>query len=568
MASVVSWIIFWVVVAAIIIVVLAKFYKRATREVSIIKTGVGGRKVIMDGGTIAIPYFHEISRVNMQTLRLQVDRSGNSSVITKDRLRVDVGAEFYVSVIPDRDGIARAAQTLGNRTFQPEQLGALIEGKLIDAIRSVAARMTMDELHENRGKFVTEVGTLLTDTLARNGLELDTVSLTGLDQTPFAALDENNAFNAVGMRQLAEVVAKSKKDRAEIDADANVSVRRAGMEAARQTLDIELQEQEAEIAQIQKIEELKAAQLAEVARRKADGESEAAHARIEMEQKIRTADIAREQSVREAEIAKERELRAAEIANEMSVEVANQDRQITLAQKSQETNKARALADLTMADAVKASEQISTVRRVSEAERRKQLALLEAEQKAEISGTTMRIQANAEQETAGAKAAAALELANGEAAARSARAEAQRAEMLAEADGRRAINEAEGLISDKMVVMRMNRNRLEALPKIVAEMVKPAEKIDSIKIHHVTGLGTRGTAGNGGADDSAGPGEGLGAKSVINQAVDSILDMAVQMPALKKIGEEIGFSVDGSIAGTVEGMLESTEKGKPEVGGH
>jgi len=485
-------------------------------------------------------------------------------VITKDRLRVDVGAEFYVSVIPDREGISRAAQTLGRRTFQPEQLGDLIEGKLIDAIRSVAAGMTLDELHENRGKFVADVGAGLTETLARNGLELDSVSLTGLDQTPFAALDENNAFNAVGMRRLAEVVAKSKKDRAEIDADADVSVRRAAMEAARQTLEIDLQEQEAQIFQVQKIEELKAAQLAEVAKRKADGESEAAHARIEMEQKIRTADIAREQSVRTAEIAKERELKAAEIAHELNVEVANQDRQIILAQKSQETNKARALADLTMADAVKASEEISTVRRLSEADRRKQLALMEAEQKAEIAGTHMRIQAKAEQDTAGAKAAAALELAKGDAAAQNVRSAARKVEMVAEADGQRALTEAENTISDRLVVMRMNRNRLEALPKIVAEMVKPAEKIDSIKIHHVTGLGARPSAGDGSGDGAG----ASGGKSVINQAMDSILDMAVQLPALKKIGEEIGFTVDGSIAGAVEGMLESSEKGKPDTGGH
>jgi len=564
MSSAIGWVIFAVVVLAIIIVFLARFYKRATREVSIIKTGVGGRKVIMDGGTIAIPYFHEISRVNMQTLRLHVDRTGNSSVITKDRLRVDVGAEFYVSVIPDREGISRAAQTLGRRTFQPEQLGDLIEGKLIDAIRSVAAGMTLDELHENRGKFVADVGAGLTETLARNGLELDSVSLTGLDQTPFAALDENNAFNAVGMRRLAEVVAKSKKDRAEIDADADVSVRRAAMEAARQTLEIDLQEQEAQIFQVQKIEELKAAQLAEVAKRKADGESEAAHARIEMEQKIRTADIAREQSVRTAEIAKERELKAAEIAHELNVEMANQDRQIILAQKSQETNKARALADLTMADAVKASEEISTVRRLSEADRRKQLALMEAEQKAEIAGTHMRIQAKAEQDTAGAKAAAALELAKGDAAAQNVRSAARKVEMVAEADGQRALTEAENTISDRLVVMRMNRNRLEALPKIVAEMVKPAEKIDSIKIHHVTGLGARPSAGDGSGDGAG----ASGGKSVINQAMDSILDMAVQLPALKKIGEEIGFTVDGSIAGAVEGMLESSEKGKPDTGGH
>ncbi|MAF48310.1 MAG: flotillin domain-containing protein [Rhodospirillales bacterium] len=566
MSEAMGWVIFAVIVLAIIIVVLARFYKRATREVSLIKTGVGGRKVIMDGGTIAVPYFHEVSRVNMQTLRLHVERSGDQALITKDRMRVDVGAEFYVSVKPDKDGISLAAQTLGNRTFQSQQLGELIEGKLIDAVRSVAATMTMDELHENRGGFVAEVGSSLTDTLSRNGLELDSVSLTGLDQTPFAALDENNAFNAVGMRRLAEVVAKSKKDRAEIDADADVSVRRAAMEAARQRLEIDLQEQEAEISQVQQIESLKAAQLAEVARRKADGEREAAHARIEMEQNIRTADIAREQTIREAEITKDREVRQAEIANELNIEVANQDRQITLAQKSQETNKARAVADLIMADAVKASEQISTVKRLTEAERRKELALLEAQQEAEIAGTHIRMNAKAEQEAAGDKANAALALAKGDAAAQNARSEAKKAEMIAEADGKRALNEADNTISDRMVVMRMNRNRLDALPKILAEMVKPAEKIDSIKIHHVTGLGSRpGQGSDGGSGDGAGSG---GDKPVINQAIDSILDMAVQFPALKRIGEELGFTVDNGIAGAAEGMLEASEKGKPDTGDH
>ena len=69
-------------------------------------------------------------------------------------------------------------------------------------------------------------------------------------------------------------------------------------------------------------------------------------------------------------------------------------------------------------------------------------------------------------------------------------------------------------------------------PLIIAEMVKPAQKIDSIKIHQVTGL-TGGNFGNGipGAD-----------KPVVNQALDSIMGMAVQLPALKKLGDELGLS--------------------------
>ena len=57
-----------------IALIMARLYRRATREVSLVKTGSGGKKVIMDGGTVAIPFLHEISLVNMKTLRLEVHR--------------------------------------------------------------------------------------------------------------------------------------------------------------------------------------------------------------------------------------------------------------------------------------------------------------------------------------------------------------------------------------------------------------------------------------------------------------------------------------------------------------
>ncbi|HVL56121.1 MAG TPA: flotillin domain-containing protein, partial [Burkholderiaceae bacterium] len=527
-----GWLLLLLVAAAIVVVVAARFYERGTREVSLVKTGVGGRRIVMDGGTIAIPYFHEVSRVNMQTLRLEVRRAADASLITKDRLRVDVGAEFYVSVIPTEEGVARAAQTLGNRTFDPDKLRQLIEGKLVDALRSVAARYTMDELHENRGAFVSEVRDGLAESLARNGLELDTVSLTALDQTPFKALDENNAFNAVGMRKLAEVIAKSKKERAEIDADADVSVRRAAMEATRRKLQIELEEQQAEIAQVQQIETLKAAQLAEVVKRKADAELESARARISMEQQVRAADIARERAIREAEIAKERELREAEIARERDVELANQERMIALAAKSQQESRARAAADAARAEAIRATEQLATVKQVAEAERRREIALLAARQETDIAGNRMRTMAAAERDAAVDRARARVEEAKGDADAMQMRAAAKKQDLLAEAEGRRAIIDSENAMDHAIVSMKLDLARLDALPRVVAEMVKPAEKIDSIRIHQISGLGSSAYGGGGGQ------------KPAVNQAIDSIMEMAVQLPALKKLGDELGMSLD------------------------
>lgn len=509
--------------------VMARLYRRATREISLVRTGAGGKKVIMDGGTLVVPLLHEVSPVNMKTLRLEVQRFGEAALITQDRMRVDVGVEFYVSVSPTEEGIARAAQTLGDRTFDVDQLREMIEGKLIDGLRAVAAQMTMDSLHENRADFVQEVQNTVSEDLTKNGLSLESVSLTALDQTPFEALDENNAFNAVGMRKLAEVIAQSKKERANIEADAAVAVRRAEMEAERQRLLIQQDEEQARIEQQQQIETLKAAQEAEIAARSEDSVRETERARIAREEAVRAAEIERERNLRDAEITKEREL-----------EVADQDRQIIIAQKSEEESRARASADLARAEATKAMEAVTTAREVAEAERLKEVALIQAAREAEQEATKIRLAAQAEKDAAQDRAEARREEAQAEADALAIRAEAKKKDMLAEAEGRRAITDADNALSAELIGMKVDLARLEALPAIMAEAVKPAEKIDSIRIHQVSGL----TGGTGGGDTGA-----TGDKAPINQALDSIMGMAVQMPALKKLGDELGMSMDGSVSG-------------------
>ena len=545
MVNLVIWIIIALIVVVAALAIFARFYQRATQEVSLVKTGIGGRKIIVDGGTIAFPWFHEISKVNMQTLSLEVMRKGDASLIAKDKLRVDVGVEFYVSVSPTPQRIALAAQTLGNRTFDPEKLRELIEGKLIDALRSVAAQFTMDELHENRGKFVRLVRESLTESLGRNGLELDTVSLTALDQTPFSALDENNAFNAVGMRKLAEVIAKSKKERAEIDADADVSVRRASMEASKRKLEIDLEEQQAEILQVQRIESLKAKQLAEVAKQKADSERDAAQARIKMEREIRSADIEREKSVREAEIVHERD-----------VALANQERDISLAEKSQEQSRAKAAADLAKAEAVKATEAITTARDIANAQRRREVALIVAQQEGQVRGNQVRMAAASEKEAAVDRASARREQARAEAEASELLAAAKKKELVAEAEGQEALAIATNSYKEKAIAMKLDLARIETLPKVVYEMVRPAEKIDSIKIHHISGLGRNTETATSNKSGAASE------KSVINQAVDSVLDMAIQAPALKKIGEELGMSIEDGISGVSNQLSKRSSKKK------
>ncbi len=185
-----------------------------------------------------------------------------------------------------------------------------------------------------------------------------------------------------------------------------------------------------------------------------------------------------------------------------------------------------------------------TAKSVAEAKRTKQIALIDAQREAEREATKIRLAAAAHKDAAQDRADAVLEEAQADAIA--IKTQAKKADLLAEAEGRQAITNAENNLSEALIAMKIDMARLEAMLAIIAEMVKPAEKIDSIKIHHISEMN--------GASLGAG-GTMSGDKPIVNQALDSIMDMAVQMPALKKLGDELGLSMENGLAGVTSKAL-------------
>src|ERR1041384_5643077 len=210
-----------IIIAALIGIgfVVARLYRRAEKDRSYVRTGFGGQKVVLDGGSIVLPIFQSIAWVKLPTPRVDVRRDSQDAMITKDRMRVDIGAEFYVRVKPDASSIALAAQTLGDRTNDAEQLRMLIEAKFVDGLRSVAATMNLDALQEQRMDFVKAVQEAVSADLQSNGLELESVSLTRLDQTDIKHFNANNFFDAHGLAALTRITEARKKERNEIVRD-------------------------------------------------------------------------------------------------------------------------------------------------------------------------------------------------------------------------------------------------------------------------------------------------------------------------------------------------------------
>ncbi|EFE3926452.1 flotillin family protein [Escherichia coli] len=243
--SVPSWM-FTAIIAVCILfiigIIFARLYRRASAEQAFVRTGLGGQKVVMSGGAIVMPIFHEIIPINMNTLKLEVSRSTIDSLITKDRMRVDVVVAFFVRVKPSVEGIATAAQTLGQRTLSPEDLRMLVEDKFVDALRATAAQMTMHELQDTRENFVQGVQNTVAEDLSKNGLELESVSLTNFNQTSKEHFNPNNAFDAEGLTKLTQETERRRRERNEVEQDVEVAVREKNRDALSRKLEIEQQE--------------------------------------------------------------------------------------------------------------------------------------------------------------------------------------------------------------------------------------------------------------------------------------------------------------------------------------
>src|SRR5712671_8248901 len=86
------------IVVAIVVWLMNWLYLRSSKERAFVRTGLGGQKVVMNGGAFVLPIVHDVVPVNMNTLRLEVSRGRDKALITRDRVRVDVLSEFYVRV--------------------------------------------------------------------------------------------------------------------------------------------------------------------------------------------------------------------------------------------------------------------------------------------------------------------------------------------------------------------------------------------------------------------------------------------------------------------------------------
>ncbi|HEV8244419.1 MAG TPA: SPFH domain-containing protein [Polyangiaceae bacterium] len=435
---------------ATLLAVFAKLYRRTKASEAFVRTGAGGVRVIRDGGALVIPILHELLAISLQTIKLEVERRNEEALITLDKLRADISAEFFVRVQPDDESILQASRSLGERMGNVQSVRELIEDKLVSALRTAAAGKTLEQLNSERDAFLAEVMKLVADDLLSNGLVLETATISKLDQTDEQYLKAENIFDAQGRRKIAEITQLNLTERNRLVREGEEARKRQDVSAKKLVLEHELSEREAEMEQRTKV----------------------AQAQAEAERASEEKRIVAARQVELAVLEKTRSVELASREQQKAIEVAERDKLEAIAQAEQRRTLAEAELELRLAEFERAHQQVETVRVTEAAERDKRKQVIDAEAIAEQKFLTEQRRADGEAYTKQKQAQAELAAADAQASALRTRAEAEAVSEERRAQGERA---------RAMVPVEVERAKVAVAREHVENVVKP--ELEARELH-------------------------------------------------------------------------------------
>ncbi|WP_353098554.1 hypothetical protein [Stenotrophomonas lactitubi] len=371
------------------------FYRKVDQGVALIVNDMSATPKVHFTGALIIPVLYRAELMRISLITLQIDRRGKEGLICRDNMRADIAVAFYLRVNETQADVLRVAKAIGaDRASDKHAVDELFNAKFSEALKTVGKKFDFTELFEKRQEFRDEIIAVIGNDL--NGYALEDVAIDYLEQTPKSLLDQFNILDAQGIRKITELTAAQNVVTNELEQNEKLAITKKNVEAREALLALERQQAEAEARQKREIETIRAREEAETAKVQEEQRQLSENARIEAQQVI---DIREQNRMREVEVAEQNRQRAVAIEAER-VERARQLEQVTTDREVQlqgverdkvveqgkmdvaNITRERISIDKTVAQE---EERIKEVREVSEADRHKQVLILEAEAKAQES---------------------------------------------------------------------------------------------------------------------------------------------------------------------------------------
>ncbi|WP_228350960.1 MULTISPECIES: hypothetical protein [Limnobaculum] len=461
---------FLTIVAVIIVAILGlfglfkAFYIKVPQGTALIVNDMSSQPKVHFTGALVYPVIYKKEFMRISLLTLEVDRRGKDGLICKDNLRADITVAFYLRVNETTEDVLKVAKAIGvDRASDHQAVSTLFSAKFSEALKTVGKQFELAKLFEDRQNFRDRIVDVIGKDL--NGYALEDVAIDYLEQTPKSSLDPNNIFDSEGIRKITEITAIHNIETNQKERDQELAIKKKNVETREASLALERQQADAEARQQREIESIRAREAAETLRVKEEERLKAEQARIQTQQEI---EIREENRLREVEVAQQNRTRAVTIEIEKvtrakDLEIVSREREVELqriekekALEEERKNIANVIRERVAVEKTVAQEEerIKEVRMVSDADRQKQVTIIQAQAEAEQELVRQVKQAEADENSAKHKALeistmaqAELEAAAKQAEAKKRMAEGIEAEQaalgLAEARVRQAQAEAE-----------------------------------------------------------------------------------------------------------------------------
>lgn len=454
------------VVVSVLLYVVRQYKRCPSNRILVIFGKVGGQQAarcVHGGGVFIVPLFQDYQFLSLEPIAIDIKLTG---ALSKKNIRVNVPSTFTIGVSTDPAIMNNAAERLLG--LAEAEISAQARDIILGQMRLVIATLSIEEINQDREKFLDLVNKFCSSELLKIGLEVINVNVRDIT-------DESGYIDAIGKKAAAEAIQIAKVEVAQQEKEGAIGEASANRERA---VEVANHESASSIGR----KEAEREQRIRVAKLEAEGVSGEAEA--SREQDVVTAQqtalteegtklALKNQRVRVATL----EAEAVEGENESQASIAASS--ATLSERQAE---ARRRGDVARAEAA---------RDVLIAEKGQELARLQKEEivRQEIDRQGIEIEAEAEAEKR-------RRIARGEA-------DAVLAQYEAEAQGVQRVLEAKAQGYEKLLKACAQRPDLaptllviEKLPELVAEQVKAIQnlKIDKITVWD-SGAGSDGSNG-------------------------------------------------------------------------
>ncbi len=369
------------------------FYIKVPQGTALIVNDLSPMPKVHFTGALVYPVIYKKEFMKISLITLEVDRRGKDGLICKDNMRADITVAFYLRVNETQQDVLKVAKAIGvDRASERSAVDELFNAKFSEALKTVGKKIDFVNLFENRQEFRDRIVEVIGNDL--NGYVLEDVAIDYLEQTPKSSLDPSNILDAEGIRKITELTARQNVITNELERNEELAITKKNVETKEALLALARQQSDAEAKQKREIATIQARESAETLKVQEEERLKSEQARISVQE---TLDIREQNHQREVEVAQQNRQRAVvieieKVARAKALEIVSREREVELqeiekekALEVQRKEIANIIRDRISVEKTVAQEEerIKEVRAVSEADRNKQVAILNAQAAAE-----------------------------------------------------------------------------------------------------------------------------------------------------------------------------------------